>query len=325
MEYYETCQESNVFVVDELFGNFRMGIIGSKWNAQEVINHDIMRNDLLDLKKLSDPEQNCVLQILAFFAIGDVFVMRLIDYLLKNVKYKPWLSLEITKSAQEDIHAEVYILMIDYLAPDSKQKIIQGINEYGIAKKKLQWCEKIIGDIDTLLERHVDLSYIVYILIITELLFFSSSFATIYWFKSRNILNGLCYSNDFIARDESYHGEIGITIYKTLQHKLSESKAHEIMQGAVDIECEFADSIIPDGTAGMNRAVMKKYIRFIANDILIDLGYNKLFHDAVNPFTFMNKLKMERRTDSFYKKPTEYQSYAPKQFEIKDFLAKKLN
>jgi len=320
LEKYETCEESKAFVVEQNdFAQYRHAIISSVWNAQEVINASIMEKDVQHFAILLKNEKKCLLMILAFFAVGDVFVNKLIEYILKNVKYSIWRSIEIQKSAQEDIHAEVYSLMIEFLAPNCKHEILNCAGEYAVAQKKLAWCEKILGDLTTLLDRHVPLSRIVYVLIITELLFFSSSFCTIFWFQSRNLFPGLCKSNEFIRRDEGTHGRIGKNIYATLEHKLDAEEAVSIMHEAVEIECEFVDAIIPD-TVGMNRESMKKYVKYMANNILSDCGYKPQYRDGVCVFSYMNKFAIESRTDFFFKKPTQYQPYAAAEFEMHDYV-----
>ena len=56
---------------------------------------------------------------------------------------------------------------------------------------------------------------------IVEGLFFSLSFASIFWIKKKNILPGLCLSNEYISRDESLHVAQAVMSYGKLQNRLS--------------------------------------------------------------------------------------------------------
>lgn len=308
MEYYETCEEPLAFqIVDDQFAKYREQIIGSHWTSHEVINETSMAKDREELAVMTPEQRRCILHINAYFAVGDVFVIHIIDYIRRVVKHPGWRALETQKASQEDIHAETYSAIIKCLAGDEEESILRAAGEYQTAKRKLEWCESVLGSVESLPTRRVSLAKVVLVMIVTELLFFSSSFATIFWYKSKNLLLGISMANEFIARDEGTHGRIGVYIYNTLQHKLTTSEVTAIVSDAVRIECEFADSIIPS-MPGMNAEEMKKYIKFVGDKILTDLGCSPVWN-FTNPFSFMNEFGIERRTDFFYRKPTEYQAF----------------
>jgi ribonucleotide reductase beta subunit family protein with ferritin-like domain len=52
---------------------------------------------------------------------------------------------------------------------------------------------------------------------------------------------------------------------------------------------------------------MTTYIKFIADYLLVDLGYVKLFN-VKNPFDFMESISIEGKTNFFESRPTQYQN-----------------
>lgn len=74
---------------------------------------------------------------------------------------------------------------------------------------------------------------------IVEGVFFSSSFAAIFWVRSRGLLPGLCHSNELIMRDEGQHMEFACKLYKILAEEVPESVVYGMIRDAVSLEQEF--------------------------------------------------------------------------------------
>jgi ribonucleotide reductase beta subunit family protein with ferritin-like domain len=135
---------------------------------------------------------------------------------------------------------------------------------------------------------------------IMEGVFFSGSFCAIYWiFSTTGKLPGLSKANEFISRDEGMHTDFGIHLYKSFKHQLSQSMVHSIINEAVDIESDFINDALPGGLLGMNATLMTQYIKFVADQLLSDLGYEIYFHED-NPFPFMNKQSTSVRIGDFF-------------------------
>lgn len=142
----------------------------------------------------------------------------------------------------------------------------------------------------------------IYINIIMEGLFFQGSFCILFWFNHTYTgkLPGLAMSNEFISRDEGLHTFVGIKLYNhRIQHRLSQELAHQIMNEAVEIEIDFMSEALPSGLLNMNINLLTEYIKFVADVILIDLKYEKMFF-AKNPFTFMEKQSISVRIGDFF-------------------------
>jgi ribonucleotide reductase beta subunit family protein with ferritin-like domain len=158
---------------------------------------------------------------------------------------------------------------------------------------------------------------------IVEGVFFSGAFCSIFWLKKRNIMPGLCASNELISRDEGFHVEFAVLMYSMLSNKLSESDVHAIFQDAVNIEIKFICESLPCALLGMNANLMTEYIKFVADRLLVDLGYTK-FYNATNPFDFMESISIESKANFFEHRPTQYQKASvlnktkDKSFELTD-------
>jgi ribonucleoside-diphosphate reductase beta chain len=138
-----------------------------------------------------------------------------------------------------------------------------------------------------------------------EGIFFSGSFCAIYWLKKRGLMPGLTFSNELISRDEGMHTDFAVLLYGMLVQKLSKERIYEIIGDAVRIEKEFINSAIPCAMIGMNAELMSQYIEYVADRLIQQLGYPKLFNSE-NPFDFMQLISMEGKTNFFEKRVSEY-------------------
>jgi ribonucleotide reductase beta subunit family protein with ferritin-like domain len=116
---------------------------------------------------------------------------------------------------------------------------------------------------------------------------------------------GLTFSNELISRDEALHTEFAILVYSRLNNKLSQKDIHAIVTDAVTIEKEFIIDALPCRLIGMNSSLMTLYIEYVADRLLTQLGYDKVYHSK-NPFSFMELISMEGKTNFFEKRVGEY-------------------
>jgi ribonucleotide reductase beta subunit family protein with ferritin-like domain len=197
--------------------------------------------------------------------------------------------------------SETYSLLIDtYIRNnEEKDKLFRAIEHYPCIAKKANWAKKWIGD-----NRSSFASRLVAFAAI-EGIFFSSSFASIYWIKKRGLMPGLTFSNELISRDEALHTEFAILLYSKLAKKLNKKRVYEIIQEAVEIEKEFITEAIPCRMIGMNATLMKQYIEFVADRLIVQLGYDKVYN-ASNPFDFMELISIESKVNFFERTNAEY-------------------
>jgi len=141
---------------------------------------------------------------------------------------------------------------------------------------------------------------------IVEGVLFSGSFCAIYWLKERGLMPGLTTFNEFISRDETLHTEFAVLLYTMLKNKLPADTVYTIMQEAIEMEKEFICHSFPCELLGMNAKLMSEYIEFVADRLLVQLGYEKRYF-ARNPFPFMNRISLDLKENFF---ESRVQSYA---------------
>merc|ERR1712212_597639 len=173
----------------------------------------------------------------------------------------------------------------------------------GCIKKKADWALRYIS--------HETASYAERIIAFAavEGIFFSGSFASIFWLKKRGLMPGLTFSNELISRDEGLHTDFACLMFKHLVNKLPTARILQIVCNAVEIECEFLTEALPVRLIGMNHELMVQYIKFVADRLLLELGCDK-FYKTTNPFVFMGNVSLEGKTNFFEKKVGEYQKAA---------------
>lgn len=269
------------------------------WNEAEI---DLSK-DKEDWNSLNEGERHFIKHVLAFFAASDGIVLEnLALRFYKDVQIPEARSFYTFQMAMETIHSIVYSLLLDaYISnPVEKDNLFRAIDTIPCVGKKAEWAQKWIESSDDFASRLVAFACV-------EGIFFSGSFCCIYWLKERGILPGLCGSNDFIARDEALHCEFAILLYsKYIQNKLPSETLLNIVCEAVEIEQEFITQAIPCKLLGMNADHMKEYIRFVANRLVRQLGYQEPYPGAKQPFSFMDRICFSSKGNFFEKTTTQY-------------------
>ena len=197
--------------------------------------------------------------------------------------------------------SESYSIMIDTYIKDQEQqsKLFKALEHFPCIAKKGTWARKWITDNRSSFPARLIAFAVV------EGIFFSASFASIYWLKKRGLMPGLTFSNQLISRDEAMHCEFAVLLYSKLQKKLQKKRVYDIIQEAVEIEKEFITEAIPCRLIGMNSVLMKQYIEFVADRLCLQLGYDKIYNSA-NPFDFMELISIESKVNFFERTNSEY-------------------
>lgn len=294
-------ENPNRFVIFPIQHNdiwdFYKKAVASFWTVEEVD----LGKDNEHWDKLNNNERHFISHILAFFAASDGIVNEnLVQNFCSEVQLSEAKAFYGFQIMIENIHSEMYSLLIDTYVkdPEEKHKLFNAIETIPVIKKKADWALKWITQ-GTFAERLVAFTAV-------EGIFFSGSFCSIYWLKERGLMPGLTFSNELISRDEGMHCDFGCLLYSKLSNKLPEKTVFEIIQSAVDSECEFITDALPVSLIGMNCKLMQQYIKFVADRLLNSLGYNKLFNES-NPFSFMEYISLEGKTNFFEKRVANYQ------------------
>ena len=270
------------------------------WTAEEV---DFSKDREQWTSKLTDDERWFVRSILAFFAASDSVVsMNLMDNFCREVRVIEAQIAYTYQAMMENVHAEVYSIMIDTYIQDPQEKtdMFEALGNMRSVQLKVEWAKKWAASDAPFANRLVAFA-------IVEGLFFSGAFCAIYWLKERNLLPGLTKSNEFIARDEGQHTEFACLLYNKLAStRLSQEVVHAMFRDAIVVEKDFIMEAIPCRMIGMNSELMSQYIEYVADGILAMLGYAPLFGTA-NPFGFMDLIGMRGRSNFFEERVSLYQ------------------
>ena len=269
------------------------------WTANEI---DLVKDNNDWENVLNDNERHFIKNVIGFFAGSDGIIMEnLAQRFLREIQIPEARAFYSYQIFNESIHSETYSLLIDTYIKDveEKNKIFNSIENIPCVAKKAQWAYKWIENKDVSFATRL-LSFA-----IVEGVFFSGSFCAIYWLKKRGVMPGLTFSNELISRDEGLHCEFAYLLYSYIKNKVPQSIVYEIFQEAVSIEKEFITESIPCAMIGMNSTMMCQYIEFVANRLLLQLGYDKLWN-AENPFDFMELISLRPKTNFFELRVGEY-------------------
>lgn len=276
--------------------------VASFWTAEEI---DFSKDREHWQNRLTPDERHFLTSILAFFSFSDTIVsLNLMRNFFHEVRVLEAQVAYTYQAMMENIHAEVYSLMIDVYVtdPEQRRRLFLDSSSLPTVHAKIEWARRW-----SLADEDAPFALRLVAFAIVEGLFFSGAFCAIYWFKQRNLLPGLTKSNEFIARDEGQHTDFACLLYKKLgPTRLPQSKVHEVFRDAVSIERDFITEAIPCRLIGMNDDLMIQYIEFVADTILVRLGYDTLFSSS-NPFPFMDLIGMVGRSNFFEERVSQYQ------------------
>ena len=270
----------------------------SFWTAEEM---DLSK-DLLDWKKLSGNEQFFIKNILAFFAGADGIVNEnLVNNFSDEIQIPEARCFYGFQIAIENIHSEVYSILIDKFItdPSEKKKLFNAIETIPCVQEKANWSLKWLD------RKNASFAHRLVAFAVVEGIFFSGSFCAIFWLKKRGLMPGLTFSNELISKDEGMHTDFAVLLYSYLENKLDQNAVYDIIKEAVEIESKFITDSIPCSMIGMNSHLMIQYIKYVADRLIYQLGYDKLYN-INNPFDFMELISMETKTNFFERRVGEY-------------------
>ncbi|KAI5810941.1 ribonucleotide reductase [Peziza echinospora] len=272
----------------------------SFWTAEEI---DLGKDTHDWNNRLNDDERFFISHVLAFFAASDGIVNENLVQRFSNEVQAPearcFYGFQIM---MENIHSETYSLLIDTYIKDPKQRtyLFDAIETIPCIRKKAEWAMRWIEDKEsTFAQRLVAFAAV-------EGIFFSGSFASIFWLKKRGLMPGLTFSNELISRDEGLHTDFACLLFRHLNKRPSAKIITDIITDAVKIEQEFLTEALPCALLGMNAKLMRQYIEFVADRLLVELGVSKVYNTA-NPFDFMESISLAGKTNFFEKRVSDYQ------------------
>ena len=269
----------------------------SFWTVEEI-----SFSDSHEWSKLSDNEKFFIENTLAFFAASDGIVNEnLVTRFYNDVPIAEARAFYTFQMAIESIHSECYSLLIDTYIKDSmrRSELFESIKNNAVIRDKAEWAVRWIESSDSFSKRLIAFA-------IVEGVFFSGAFASIYFIKEKGILKSLTFSNELISRDEALHTEFAILLYNKQKNRLDQSEVHAIFREAVDLEKRFVCDSLQCNLLGINSDAMSKYIEFVANRLLTQLNYERLYEIEHCPLDFMERISITNKSNFFEVRVAEY-------------------
>ena len=270
----------------------------SFWTAEEID----LGPDRQDWARLTPDEKHFVSSVLAFFAASDgIVVENLAERFCRDVQLPEARCFYGFQIAMENVHAETYSLLIDTYIEDAaeRDRLFRAVETVPCVRAKAEWAMRWIGSHASFAERLVAFAAV-------EGIFFSGSFCALFWLKKRGLMPGLTFSNELISRDEGLHCDFACLLYSMLERPLPRERLVQIVTEAVDIERAFVTEALPVSLIGMNAKLMTRYIEFVADRLLRELGAEELY-GTPNPFDWMDLISMQGKTNFFERRVGEYQ------------------
>jgi ribonucleotide reductase beta subunit family protein with ferritin-like domain len=268
------------------------------WTAEEL---DLTK-DMRDWEKLDANTQHFIKHVLGFFAASDGILMENLAANFQNeVQWPEAKYFYANQNFMEAIHSETYSLLIDTYIDDKveKQKLLEASSTIPAIQKKAEWALQWLNP------KNANFATRLIAFAVVEGIFFSGAFCSIFWLKKRGLMPGLTTSNEFIARDEGMHTDFACLLYGKIKNRLKKAAVNKIIKEAVKIEKNFITKALPCELIGMNAELMSQYIEFVADRLVSQLGYPKIY-DAANPFDFMERISLEGKDNFFEKRVSNY-------------------
>jgi len=273
-------------------------LVAVRWIAEEIDT----TKDLMHFKALTPNERHFISRILGFFAGSDGIINEnLATNFANEIQWPEAKAFYSEQMSNETVHSETYSRLVDTYIEDKNEKvdILRSIRTMPFVHKKAAWALHWMNS------KEADFATRLMAFAAVEGIFFSGAFCAIFWFKQRGILPGLTSSNEFISRDEGLHTDFACLLYSKIENRLSKTKAIKLIKEAVRIEKEFITEAIPCSMIGMNSKMMGQYIEFVADRLLVQMGYPRVYETA-NPFSFMERISLEGKDNFFEKRVTSY-------------------
>ena len=305
---------SPLFKHNPIYKPFRYPWAFEAWQTQQRIHwlpdEVSMADDLKDWNnKLTDAEKNLLMQIFRFFTQMDIGVnncyMQYYGRLFQPIEIRMMLS---AFSNIETVHIQGYSYLLETLGiPDTEY---QAFLSYKAMSEKWEYMQDFGGD--SLQD------------IALTLAFFSgfgegvqlfASFVMLMNFPRFNKMKGMGQIVSWSIRDETLHVHSMTHLFRTLieEHpflwtEALREKIKRVCEKIVSLEDSFIDLAFELGPIeGLTAESTKKYIRYIANRRLSQLGLPAMYDVKKDPLPWMEEMTTGLEFTNFFEnRATEY-------------------
>lgn len=271
------------------------------WEFYKNAENQVWKAESIDLSNdkyddLNNEEKVYLKNILSFFTVSDGLVLEnLASNFVQEVNILEAQYFYALQAFGEQVHANTYSLLIETYIKDAeeKQAMFTAIENIDTVKKKTAWAMKWLD--------HPSFAHRLVAFSLVEGLSFSSIFAGVFWYRSRNKMEGLCAANEEIMRDEINHYEFAIYLYKTYlkdEYKINKDEIKQMIIECCNVEKTFIEDSMPIGLQGLKKEDMLSYVENIADIILNDYGIEK-YYNSPNNLEYMKRIGLSSKNNFF--------------------------
>lgn len=270
------------------------------WTVEEVNLSDDYQQWMTVLR---EEERQYLLQPLALFSSFDGIVnCQIRQNVIDTIQYKEAEYAYGKQIEMENVHGEMYSLLLETYVrdPTERRRLINSVETIPTIRALGLWCADWIDGDHPFQQRIVAFAMV-------EGVVFSSAFASIFWVTTLpgKVLKGLFKSNRFIRRDENLHTLIAAEVYRQCQNQLREEVVHQMARDLMVLLDAYVQDSLPERLRGMNAEMMKQYVRYTMDRLMVQLGYTKLYR-VENPLEYMNKIDLWCKVNFFEEDVDEY-------------------
>lgn len=292
------------------------------WMPQEVsMSRDIAQ--WKDSTALTEDERLIVKRNLGFFTTADSLAANnIVLGTYRHITAPECRQYLLRQGFEEAIHTHAYQYIVESLGLDEGE-VFNAYQEVESIKAKDDFLIPFINTLTdpafktgTIEADQQLLRSLIVFACIMEGLFFYVGFVQILALGRQNKMQGAAEQYQYILRDESMHCNFGIDVINTIKLEnphlwtiaFREEIKHLIQQG-VELEYKYAEATMPRGVLGLNAAMFKEYLRFIANRRCTQIGLDVMYPGATNPFPWMSEMMDLKKEKNFFEtRVTEYQT-----------------
>jgi ribonucleoside-diphosphate reductase beta chain len=292
------------------------------WMPQEI---NMSRDIALwkDPNGLTEDERRLIRRNLGFFVTADSLAANnIVLGTYRHITAPECRQFLLRQAFEEAIHTHAYQYIVESLGLDEGE-VFNAYHEVASIRAKDEF---LIPFIDTLTDPHFTtgtlendqklLKSLIVFACLMEGLFFYVGFTQILALGRQNKMTGAAEQYQYILRDESMHCNFGIDLINQIKLENPQlwtaqfrDEIRSLFRQAVDLEYAYAEDTMPRGVLGLNAAMFKGYLRYIANRRAQQIGIETLFAAEENPFPWMAEMiDLKKERNFFETRVIEYQS-----------------
>lgn len=319
----QSANKGNLFMSNLLSGGITLKPYNYPWAFQGWLEQQqahwlhleiSLADDVRDFhKSLSVEEKNLVTQIFRFFTQADTDVNNAyIDLFMPTFKPIEIRNMLVTFSAMESIHEVAYSYLLDTVGmPETDY---QAFLQYKEMSEKHDYLKSFnVNDNYEIAKSLAVFSGF------SEGLQLFASFAMLLNFPRFNKMKGMGQIVTYSIRDEQIHVNYMTKLFRTFVQENPEiwndnlkKELYTICENIVELEDKFIDLAFEMGPVkGLSASEMKRYIRYIADRRLHQLGLHEIYKIQTNPLPWLDEiLNGTEHTNFFEQRATEYSKAA---------------